>query len=797
MTSTTTAHPEAGGPSASGVEPEARPRAGGDRLLVALFVVTTFLGATLLFLVEPMAAKMLLPLLGGSPAVWNTATVFFQASLLGGYAFAHLTLSRLGPRRQPPVQVVALLVPLAVLPIAVPAGWLPEPGASPVLWTLGTLTVMLGAPFLMLSTVSPTLQRWFSTTSHPHATDPYFLYAAGNVGSLLGLLAYPLVLEPLLSTQSQARLWTGGYVTFVACTVACAVAMRRHRAPEPHVAAEPLVADPGGDAGTDVLTAASRAAVSDEPPPRISNRTRLRWVYLAAIPSSLLLGVTRHIATDIASMPLLWVIPLSLYLITFIVAFGARPQRPVRVSSRLLKLLVIPLALSFYGLVASLWLELALHLATFFCAALVAHGRLSEERPPPARLTEFYLWLSVGGVVGGIVTALIAPLLFTLVVEYPIAIVLALTLLPRAAFPPGGADDREEAGDRPRWQRLIAPRDVTLLAGVGAAAVLSVTIRAGGTQEDLTVSILIAAGAAVAAYVLARSVGGYALSIAALLLVAFVVPANPTLFQERTFFGVNRVYADNANDGRHVLMNGTTVHGMEAFTGAGAHQPTTYYAPSGPIGQYFGQLDADPQPHEIGVVGLGSGALAAYGRPGDHFTYYEIDPAVIDIAEDRNLFTFVPDSKARVDMVLGDGRIELEQRTAARYDLLTVDAFSGDAIPVHLITDEAVSLYLQRLAPHGVLAFHISNRYFDFAPVLGRLATEHGLTGIIQDNPATAEESAAGKLEATWVLLARTPGDLGAAVHDPRWHPLGSGAGAPLWTDSYSDLLHVFRWHRS
>jgi spermidine synthase len=311
------------------------------------------------------------------------------------------------------------------------------------------------------------------------------------------------------------------------------------------------------------------------------------------------------------------------------------------------------------------------------------------------------------------------------------------------------------------------------------------------------VSILIAAGAAVAAYVLARSVGGYALSIAVLLLVAFVVPANATLFQERTFFGVNRVYADKANDGRHVLMNGTTVHGMEAFSGPDAHQPTTYYAPSGPIGQYFAQLDADARPHEIGVVGLGSGALAAYGRPGDHFTYYEIDPAVIDIAEDRDLFTFVPDSKAKVDMVLGDGRIELEQRADARYDLLTVDAFSGDAIPVHLITDEALSLYLQRLAPHGVLAFHISNRYFDFAPVLARLAAQHGLTGIIQDNPATPDEAAAGKLEATWVLLARTPADLGVAAHDPRWQPLGSGAGAPLWTDSYSDLLHVFRWQGS
>lgn len=797
-------------------------QAGRGTLLV--FTLASFLGAALLFLIEPMVTKMLLPLLGGTPAVWNTAMVFFQAALLGGYLFAHVTISGMGTRRQPIVQIIGLAVPLLLLPVAVPSGWRPPVGSSPAAWTLLALTVMVGAPFLMLSTTGPTLQRWFSATTHPHAPDPYFLYAAGNIGSLLALIAYPLVIEPNLSLTQQSRAWTVLYLLFAVLTLLCALLLRRAR-----LGPVPDAASPGADVPARTAAVARRRG-SDGPAARpalsvadagrspsaapITARTRLRWIYLAAIPSALMLGVTRHIGTDVASMPLLWVIPLSLYLITFIVAFGRRSSVPARISARALKLLVIPLALSFYGLVGSLWLALALHLSVFFAAAMVAHGRLATERPTPERLTEFYLLLSVGGVVGGIVTALIAPVVFNSVLEYPIAIVLALTVLPASAFAPSARrrsaapdvrrpdilrrdEDEAPASGGPAQvgaHRFVSPRAVALGLAVVVVAVAAVAIRSSGTQQSLTISILVAAAGGAAAYMLVRTPLGYAGAVGTLLLAALVVPANPTLHEQRTFFGVHRVYEDLTNDRRHVLLNGTTVHGMEDFVGPHAGQPTTYYHPTGPIGQYFEQRRADPRPAKVGLIGLGSGALAAYGRPGDHLTYYEIDDAVIDIAERPNLFTFVADSAATIDFKLGDGRLELENATEARYDVLVIDAFSGDAIPVHLITNEAMALYERRTSAHGVIAFHISNRYFDFAPVLARLAEAQGLTAYIQDDPATDAQAAEGKLEATWVLLARSPADLGPLAQDPRWSRLGPAPTAPLWTDDYSDLLHVFRW---
>ncbi|MEZ5145123.1 MAG: fused MFS/spermidine synthase [Acidimicrobiales bacterium] len=768
--------------------PGADTRASGARLVLGVYLAATFLAATLLFLVQPMVAKMLLPRLGGSAAVWNTAMVFFQAVLLAGYGFAHLTLGRLGPRRQSVLEVIGLGVPLLVLPIAVPGGWQPPDDGTVALWTLGVLGVMVGLPFFFLSTVSPTLQRWFSATDHPHAADPYFLYAAGNVGSLLALLAYPFLLEPVLDLDAQARLWTAGYATFVVLAAACALLLRRHAAGR----LAPAVDRSGGE---DRRTARS---VGDGPDggrtaptsPPLAWSTRLRWIGFAAVPSALMLGVTHHLSSDVASMPLLWVVPLSLYLATFIIAFGRRPDGPVRVCARLFKLLAVPLVLSFLGLVGSLWFALAIHLGVFFCAAMVAHGRLAAERPAADRLTEFYLLLSVGGVVGGILTALVAPVVFPSVLEYPIAIVLGLAVLPASAF---GARSplTISAPTRSRW--LPTPRTLALGAAAVALAVAAVLVRADGSQAALTAAILVAATAVGGAFILARSAAGFAAVVGVVLLVAVVVPANPTRYAERTFFGVHRVYDDRSAPGRHVLLNGSTVHGMENTTGPSRGIPLTYYHPTGPIGQWFAANEAG-SPRTVGLVGMGSGALAAYGRPGDRFVYYEIDPAVTHIARDPDLFTFVPESAAIVEDRIGDGRLSLEGDADARYDLLVLDAFSSDAIPLHLLTSEAVELYTSRLADKGVLAFHISNRYFDFGPVLARLAAEHGLVGRIEQDQATPAQAEEGKLDATWVLLARSEDDLGPLASDPRWEPIDRTGEGPLWTDQFSDLLHVFRW---
>ncbi|MBX3286502.1 MAG: fused MFS/spermidine synthase [Actinobacteria bacterium] len=737
---------------------------------VAVFTAATFVSASLLFLVQPLVAKMLLPLLGGSAAVWNTASVFFQAVLLAGYAFSHLSLRRLGVRRQPWLQAAVALVGLAVLPIAIPSGWVPPAGA-PGLWTLLVLGATVGLPFFVLSTVSPTLQRWFAATDHPSAHDPYFLYAAGNVGSLLSLLAYPLVAEPLLSSGDLSHLWTIGYATFVVLLLACWAQVRRTARRQPTDAPE-----------------AERSP--------LSWATRLRWAGFAAVPSGLMLGVTRHISSDVAAMPLLWVVPLALYLGTFIVAFGRRPERAVAVASRALKLLVVPLTLSFFGFLSSIEVGLALHLSVFSAAAMVAHGRLSLDRPGTDRLTDFYLMLSVGGVVGGATAALLAPVLFSSVLEYPVFLVAALALLPRSAFGGAGptAPDATTHGVGAMLARArgaISPRVLVVAAAVLGTAVASVAIRSSGTQEALVTAMLVAAVGAMAAFVLTRSAAGFATSIGVILALGLLVPANATRYQSRTFYGVHRVYEDQANGGRHVLLNGSTVHGMEDVTGPQAGQPTTYYHPTGPIGRWFALHRADP-PRRIGVVGLGSGALAWYGRAGDRMRFYEIDDAVVHIAQDPDLFTFVDRSKADVDVEVGDGRLLLAEEAGPKADALVIDAFSGDSIPAHLLTDEAVGLYLRRLDEHGTLVVHISNRFFDFRPVVAKLAAAHDLAAYVAFDPATPEQAAQGKLASTWVVMARTAADAGVA-DQPGWTRMDGGGSVPLWTDDRSDLLRLLR----
>ncbi len=733
--------------------PGARARAG--RGTVVLFTAATFTSATLLFLVQPMVAKMLLPELGGSAAVWNTASVFFQAVLLGGYAFAHLSLRSLGPRRQPWLQLAVIAIGLAVLPIAVPGGWQAPLSGSPVGWTLLVLAAMVGLPFFVLSTVSPTLQRWFSVTDHPDAQDPYFLYAAGNVGSLLALLAYPLVIESHVALDDQARWWAAGYAAFFVLAIACAVVTRR----------------------TVPSASPSHAiAPATEERSELSWATRLRWIGFAAVPSALMLGVTRHISSEVAAMPLLWVAPLALYLLTFIVAFGKRPDRAVAISSRALKLLVVPLALSMYGLLSSLAFSLALNLGVFLAAAMVAHGRLSQERPAADRLTDFYLMLSVGGVVGGATAALLAPLVFSTVLEYPIAVIASLALLPAAAFD----------GRPPTRTRAAMVAGVVLMTAIGA-----VVVRSSGTQQALQAAMLVAALGAALAYVLTRTPKGFAAAIGVVLAVGALIPANRTTYQERTFYGVHRVYVDQANGDRHVLLNGSTVHGMEYPSGPTAHQPTTYYHPTGPVGRWFA-AHADDAPRRIGIIGLGSGALAWYGREGDALDVYEIDPAVVEIAERPELFTFLDRTAADVDVHVGDGRLLVAEADGPKEDALIVDAFSGDSIPAHLLTTEAIDRYLDAITSDGSIVVHISNRFFDFQPVLARLAAAHGLVAWVGADSPTPQQEAEGKLGSTWVVLARTDADATIAGQ-AGWERLVTEPGDPLWTDQQSDLLTILR----
>ncbi len=747
----------------------------GDRLrehpLLLIFTVTLFLGSALVFLIQPMFAKMALPLLGGSPSVWITSMLFFQAALLAGYAYAHFSTSRLGTRRQAAVHMVLLLVPLVALPIAVREGWAPPPGGSQVLWLLALLAVSVGPPFFVVSSTAPLLQRWFADTGHARAKDPYFLYRASNFGSAVALLGYPALVEPALRLADQGRLWAVGYGALLVLMAACALTLWRSPAATSTArkpATSPLREDPPPIAGgsLDALTVARRA----------------QWVVLSFVPSSLMLGVTVFLTTDIAPIPLLWVVPLALYLLTFVLAFSPRPPLPQRVMVRAMPLLVIPLVVTILLRAARPpWLLIPLHLLAFFTVGMVCHGRLAQDRPPASRLTDFYLWIAVGGVLGGAFNAIVAPVVFNGFTEYPLAIVLACLLRP------GRGGERRE-----RRSRLL---DLALPVALGAAVLgLAWWVRAGGVSDELLRRALVFGVPAFLCFTLIDRPVRLGLGLGAILVAGAVAvgAANPVVFADRSFFGAFQVTADA--EGRfHLLTHGTTVHGAQSLDPARRDEPLTYYTRSGPLGQVFEAVNATGA-DDIAVVGLGAGSMACYARPGERWTFYEIDPLVERIARDPSLFTFLRDCLDRPRIVLGDARLSLERAADGQYDLIVVDAFNSDAIPVHLITREAIGLYLAKLADGGVLAFHISNLYLDLHPVLRDLARDAGLVSFARDDSLVTEaDRRAGKSPSDWIVLARSPADVGDIVDNPRWYEL-KGQGGTLWTDDFSNILGVFRW---
>ncbi len=739
--------------------------------MLILYAVTIFLGATLLFLVQPMFARMVLPLLGGAPAVWNTAMVFYQGALLAGYAYAHALSDRLGARlggrRLLVIHGAVLLLPLAVLPIGVPAGWTPPSDGNPIPWLITVLAVAVGLPFFAVSTSAPLLQRWFALTRHRAAADPYFLYAASNLGSMLALVSYPAVVEPYLRLSQQARLWGAGYGALVLLTAACGLCAWRGQA-----AAPPVLA--GG---------------SGSPPdegPRPDGRRRLRWVLLSAVPSSLMLGVTTYLSTDIAAIPLLWVLPLALYLLTFILVFARRPPIPHAIAVELLPIVMLPLVLVLASRATGpLALVLPVHPLALFVVALVCHGELARDRPAPRHLTEFYLWMSVGGVLGGAFTALVAPLLFTSVLEYPLALVLGCLLARRPkALPSTGA------------QRAL---DGLLPLALAVFGVGLVRLVERGAPETAHAHIGLVFGLLVLlCYAFSRRPVRFALGIGAVLVAAHAYRGEEgrLLYAERSFFGINRVTLDDS--GRYFyLMHGTTLHGMQSREPARRREPLAYFYPTGPLGQVFAAYRAVAPRHSVAVVGLGAGSIACHADPGQRWVFYEIDPAVERIARDARYFSFLRECVPGVPVILGDARLRLAAAPRAAYDLLILDAYSSDAPPLHLITREAVRLYLDRLAPGGLLVFNISNRHMDFEPVLGRLAADAGLTALVQDDAAVDDaEYARGKRPSQWVVMARQPADLAPLARDVRWQAPRVPPATALWTDDFAALVRTFRWPR-
>jgi hypothetical protein len=771
-------------------------------LVPALYAAAVFVSATLLFVVQPMFARMVLPLLGGSPAVWNTTVVFYQVALLAGYAYAHLTTVWLERRRQVMLHAVLLLVPFLLLPLAVPAGWSPPTAANPIPWLLALLLAAVGAPFFVVSTSSPLLQSWFVGTKHRAAADPYVLYAASNAGSMLALISYPLLVEPYLRLQQQSWLWTAGYATLVVLMLGCAAFVWRalpttdHRPPTNEEMADGRLPTADGRLPTADETTTHQLPTPNSHP--LTTALRLRWMLLAAVPSSLMLSVTTYLSTNIAPIPLLWIIPLALYLLTFILVFAGRPILPHRAMVRALPIVLLPLVIVICAQATQpIWMLISLHLATFFIAAMVCHGELAADRPPPRQLTEFYLWMSIGGAIGGMFNALLAPLLFTTVVEDPLALVLACLLL-------WTKDQRPTTNDQGpvsvgRWSLVVRPLwlDLALPLAIGALVVgLIVGSRAAGLASGPLSYGLIFGMPALICFGFSRRPLRFALCVAAIFVAAALYTSDQgqVLHAERSFFGIHRVLLDPS--GRfHVIAHGGTLHGRQSLDPARAHEPLSYYTASGPIGQVMVASTGAHERRRVAVIGLGAGSMACYSRPGQSWTFYEIDPSVERIAREPAYFTFLRDCAPEADVVLGDARLALVHAADQGYDLMVLDAYSSDSTPVHLITREALALYRAKLAPGGVLAFHISNQYLDLKPVLGALARDAGLVALFQDDIVLdPEEAARGKSASQWAIMARDRADFGALDGDPRWHPLEGQPGAAVWTDDFSSILSVLRW---
>ncbi|WP_439533986.1 spermidine synthase [Polymorphobacter sp.] len=727
-----------------------------------LFVITVLVGSFLLFLIQPMFARMVMPRLGGSSSVWLVAMLFYQAVLLGGYLYAH-ALQRLALRRQMVVHLALFGVAGLTLPVAT-ATWVPDAGAwPPALSLLALLVVSIGPVFLVVSAQAPLMQAWFARSDDPAAGAPYFLYAASNAGSLAALFAYPLLIEPAARLATQGWAWSAGFAgLLLLVALAGWAALRR----------------PG------VAIGAPRGAVT--------GRQRLRWTLLALVPSGLLLSTTAHLTTDIMAIPLLWVIPLAVYLLSFIIAFGPGGAGATRIAVGAAPVLLLLLGGStFFTVSAAVVFYAASGVVLLFVVALALHGTLAAERPAAGNLTDYYLWISVGGALGGVVCALLAPLLFDWGYEHPLLLIAAALLLP--ARPVAAWAERlwtGRAGTAMRWVLPVA----ALAASLAGASWM-------GQQTDASLMAMIFI--MLAALV---SIGRAAWFAWALLMLMMTLggwkhfdPAYAPVERTRSFFGIYTV-SDSQSRRVRELQHGTTLHGVQSLDADTATRPTSYYAPGSGVGRVFAAAPVlfGPQAR-MAFVGLGSGTLACYAQAGQRWTAFEIDPAMVAIARDRRLFSYVERCTPDLRIIVGDARLMLAREPAASVDMLAVDAFSSDAIPLHLMTAEAFRVYARALSADGVLLIHISNRYLDLEPVVAAMARSEGWSARIRRFvPATADVPGQADSMSVWIALTRSPARMGqviAATGDAPadWARLRERPGMQPWTDDFASILPALK----
>ena len=721
------------------------------RLRYTLAILT---GSFLLFLVQPMVARMALPRLGGAPAVWNSAMLVYQALLLGGYAYAH-AIGRFAPRVQAGLHVALLALAALMLPLGLIASE-PSASANPFLWTPWLLVVSIGPLFFAVAAQAPLLQRWYAVSG---GGDPYPLYAASNLGSFAGLIAYPLLVEPLLALHDQSIAWSLGYAVLIGFVAVCSA----------------------------VLPGAANSVAPTGPRVAIAPRSIGMWLLLAAIPSGLMLSTTTHLTTDIVAMPLLWVLPLGLYLLSFSVAFAE--DRRLANAIRTVAPLVILLGggVSFAESPQLPWLFAPLSLILLFTVSVALHATMYDRRPDPSRLTAFYLAMSAGGVLGGIFCALIAPLAFDWAYEHPILIVAAATMV--ASHPLFSFAERFWAtpARKAMWIGVIG-LIVSMIAGGLTPLVADPApfwVKAACTIVMIDLAIL-SLGSRLA----------FALSLTALMLTMggweTLRTSLTTQSRVRSYFGIYTV--SNTTGPARVLVHGTTVHGYQSLTPGREREPLSYYAPESGVGLALRALNKPDA--RVGIVGLGAGTLACYTKPGQAWRFYEIDPAMARIARDPVRFTFVSRCNPNVPIEIGDARLTLAHESGPPLDRLVIDAFSSDAVPMHLLTREAFAIYQRRLAPDGVLMVHISNRFLDLEPVVAA-ARLWGWHTAVRSYGASPEDVKKSYSSSLWVALARDPAALDAllaATGRTKWRAARERAGFGGWTDDHASILPLLKW---
>ncbi len=841
--------------------------------LVGACVVTSLIGASAGFALQPMMARILLPRLGGTAAVWTTSVLFFQFILLAGYGFTHWVTNRLQHRGQLIAQLAVVVAGLAFLPIRLRSLSESPSQGVPAVWLLITLLLSVGVPYFALTTTSPFVQAVFSRSRHGRAADPYFLYAVSNIGSLGGLLAYPFLIEPALGLARQRVWWSWFYVAFAVGVAALIASQWRSRdrlffdeagftepasgaltAPsadtfpggdaleDQHLAVEEYLlvgaaalVTPGkatfayglaNDSRTQDPLAKSLSAQSSSAPSSTAqgssqegsspeglrhqgqpseltaagSRQWLGWIALSAIPATISLGATSHLTTDVAPVPMIWVLTLSLYLLSYVIAFGKR-KIPLRLADIAAACAVGAAVATTLFDTESIRLTAAAHLCVVFTVGLSCHGRLAAQRPPAEKLTGFYLALSVGGILGSLVNAVAAPLLLTRPIEYALALIVAVGKLGAVRSAKPVSFNQVLPIRLAAWTRAPSVR-VTESARrrlTQAALALALTIAGGvGTYVFVdsfdigTVRTVVVAAVAVGLAVAFRKQFVGAVIVGVLAFVGFRDSTTGSLLFRRSFYGA--VHVDRL-DGFTQLIHGTTLHGYQFVDPTKRATPTSYYGRPGPLGKAFEKLfppsvDAS---YSLGVVGLGTGTIAAYAGPKDRLTYFEIDQKIVDIASDPKLFTFLSDTKAKITMVLGDGRRSL-QESADTFDLLVIDAFSSDAVPTHLLTSEALALYRGRLTQDGVLAVHISNRYLDLQPLVGAMAADLNMTAITGTFVASEEDEAAGTVSSDWVFLTKSPQRLDPLRSLTDFAETTVNPNIRPWTDDRIDLRSVLIW---